>query len=208
MYLERILGTSTKVGVLNVLVNNPEKSYVEKDLAREAGAAVSEINRQMPELVASGLVRLERVGRTKVYAFNKKHFLAASLGRLFKDLNDVYGEAAGKISKFAASHSRKLKAVILIGSVAKRRVRSDFVRAPSDLDLVFVVATEAEKEGLFTALVSYINREIGDAYGIVCYPVVLAEAEYVEALRRKDSFILAVQTEGVELHGRKPRRFG
>jgi len=74
VYLEKILGTGTKINVLSLLVNNPQKSYVEKDLAAEAGAAVSEINRQMPALVESGLVHLERVGKTKVYSINRQHF--------------------------------------------------------------------------------------------------------------------------------------
>jgi predicted nucleotidyltransferase len=191
-----------------VLINNPKRQYIEKDLAGEARAAVSETNRQMSELVASGLVRLERIGRTKVYSLNGKHFLAPSLSRLFKELNAVYREAAGKICKFATSHSKNIKAVLLIGSVAKQKVRSDIVTAPSDIDMVFVVENRMEKERVFQALIQYINAEISDAYGILCYPIVMTEKEYVDALKRKDAFVLSVQTEGVELYGRKPKRFG
>ncbi len=208
MYLERITGTGTKIGILNVLVNHPDKAYVEKDLAKAAGTALSETNRQMPDLVGSGLVRLERVGKTKLYSLNRKHFLVPALKRLFKDLNAVYLDASRKITEFAVSSSKSVEAVILFGSVAKRKVKSDLVKAPSDIDLVFVLKDESEKEKLFDSLVSYINNEISLAYGMVCYPVVMTKAEYVEALERKDAFILNVQSEGVELHGRKPRRFG
>jgi len=208
MYLEKILGTGTKVSVLNLLVNNPEKSYVEKDLAAEAGAAVSEINRQMPTLVESGLVHLERIGKTKVYAINREHFLIPSLEQLFRDLNKVYLDAARKIAKFAASHAKSLETVVLIGSVASGKVRSDIVKTPSDIDLVFVLENAEEKEGLFNALIAYINKEIGSVYGIVCYPLVLTRSEYIEALKKRDAFIIKVQSEGVELYGRKPRRFG
>lgn len=207
MYLEKILGTGTKVSVLNLLVNNPEKSYVEKDLARGAGAAVSEINRQMPTLVESGLVHLERIGKTKVYSINREHFLIPSLEQLFRDLNKVYLDAAKKIAKFAVSHAKSLEAVILIGSVAKGKVRSDIVKTPSDIDLVFVLENGGEKEELFNALIAYINKEIGSVYGVVCYPLVLTRSEYIEALEKRDAFIIKVQSEGVELHGRKPRRF-
>jgi predicted nucleotidyltransferase len=208
MYLEKILGTGTKVSVLNLLVNNPEKSYIEKDLAIEAGAAVSEINRQMPELVESGLVHLERVGKTKIYSINKEHFLVPSLEQLFRDLNKVYLDAARKIAKFAASHAKNLEAVILIGSVARGKVKSDIIKTPSDIDLVFVLKNGGEKEGLFNALIAYINKEIGSVYGIVCYPIILTRSEYIRALEKKDAFIIKVQSEGVELYGRKPRRFG
>lgn len=208
MYLEKILGTGTKVSVLNLLVNNPEKGYIEKDLALEVGAAVSEINRQMPELVESGLVHLERVGKTKVYSINKEHFLVPSLKQLFRDLNKVYLDAARKIAKFAVSHSKSLEAVILIGSVAKGKVRSDITKAPSDIDLIFILRSRRGKKELLDALIAYINKEIGLAYGIVCYPLMLTKNEYIKALERRDSFIIKAQSEGVELYGRKPRRFG
>ncbi|MEM3555485.1 MAG: hypothetical protein QXF56_02100 [Candidatus Micrarchaeia archaeon] len=208
MYLEKILGTSTKVSVLNLLVNSPDKRYIEKELARNAGAAISEINRQMPELVGSGLVHLERVGKTKVYSINRKHFLFRSLERLFKDLGKVYLEAAKRITAFAASHSKSLEAVILIGSVAKGKARSDIAHSPSDIDMVFILRNDEEKERLFNSLIDYINNEISLAYGFICYPLVMTRKEYVNALERKDGFITTVQTEGVELYGRKPRRFG
>lgn len=208
MYLEKILGTGTKINVLSLLVNNPQKSYVEKDLAAEAGAAVSEINRQMPALVESGLVHLERVGKTKVYSINRQHFLIPALKQLFRDLNKIYLDAAKKITKFAASHAKSLETVILIGSVAKGRVRSDMVKAPSDIDLVFVLKNAREKEKFFNALIEYINKEISSVYGIVCYPLVLTRSEYIGGLERRNAFIIKVQCEGVELYGRKPRRFG
>ncbi|MDO8340309.1 MAG: hypothetical protein Q7T16_06660 [Candidatus Burarchaeum sp.] len=208
LYLEKILGTSTKIAVLGVLVNNPEKSYFEKELANAAGAAVSETNRQMSELVGSGLVRLERTGKVKLYSINKSHFLVPSLKRLFRDLNAVYRDAADKICRFAVSSDQKLEAVILIGSVAKGNVKSDLISSPSDIDLIFIIADEHGKERLFDALISYINGEIVPVYGVVCYPILLTKNEYVARLEKKDGFIMRAQTEGVELHGRKPRRFG
>ncbi len=208
MYLEKILGTSTKIRVLSIMVGAPEKSYMEKDLAKAAGAATSEINRQMSDLVGGGLVRLERVGKTKIYSLNKRHFLIPSLKRLFRDLNAVYGDAASRLSKFAASSSNDVEAVLLIGSVARGKVKSDIVESPSDIDLVFILKNKKGKEKLFNSLISYINKEISLVYGIVCYPIVMSKNEYIEALKNKDEFILRVQSEGVELYGRKPRRFG
>ncbi|MEW5955042.1 MAG: winged helix-turn-helix domain-containing protein [Candidatus Micrarchaeota archaeon] len=203
MYLEGILGTGTKISILNALINAGGPK-LESVLARETGVSLSEINRQMPALVESGLVRLERAGRSKLYSLNEKHFLVKDLKKLFADLNDVFMAAAKKIAAFA-SKSKEVKAVVLTGSVAKRKVRSDLVKSPSDVDLVFVVS--GNKERLFDELVSFINSEITEQYGVACYPVVLTEEEYLKALKKKDAFIVKVQAEGIELHGRKPRRF-
>ncbi len=207
MYLERIIGTSTKVAALNVLLNSPERRFLESELAREAGAAVSEINRQMPSVVQTGLVNVERVGKGKLYQINEKHFLVPPLRKLFAGLNATYRKAAEKICRRAVSESKGLEAVILLGSAASGKVRSDITEAPSDIDMVFIVKNAAGKETLFNALVSYINGEIASEYGIACYPIVMARGEYLDALAKKERFILNVQNEGVELYGKRPKRF-
>ncbi len=207
MYLDRVLGTGTKVSLIGILIASLGRKYTESGLAKEAHVANSEANRQMKELVDSGLVRMERVGRSKMYSINESHFLVKPLRLLFQDLNNVYRQAAEKIAKFASS-SKDVEAVILLGSVAKGTVKQDFVSTPSDIDLVFVVKRRQAKEKLFDGLVGYINSEIAPAYGIVCYPIVVSREEYLEGLGKNEKLIVDAHAEGVELYGRKPRRFG
>jgi len=207
MYLEKIIGTSTKVAALNVLLNSPERRFLEYELAREAGAAVSEINRQMPSVVQTGLVKVERIGKGKLYQINGKHFLVPPLRKLFADLNATYRKAADRICKAAVSSSKGLETVVLLGSTAKGKVRSDLSEAPSDIDMIFIVKNAAEKETLFKSLVSHINGEIAGEYGIACYPIIMTKEEYLNALAKKERFILNVQNEGVVLYGKRPKRF-
>jgi|GEM_PF-714104 len=208
MYLEKIIGTSTKVAALNVLLNKPERRFLESELAREAGAAVSETNRQMPSLVQAGIVKVERVGKGKLYQINEAHFLVPTLKKLFSDLNATYRKAAEKMCRKAVAQRKGLETVILLGSAARGKIRSDISDEPSDIDIVFLVKNGKEKAPLFDSMISYINGEIASEYGIVCYPIVLSKDEYLDALAKKESFILNVQAEGVELYGKKPRRFG
>jgi len=46
MYLDKILGSKTKINLLSVLVAHPERSIVEYELAKEAEVSVSEVNWQ------------------------------------------------------------------------------------------------------------------------------------------------------------------
>jgi predicted nucleotidyltransferase len=208
MYLENILGSFTKINALNVLVNNPTSRFVEKDLAIASGASASEINRQMHALVGSGMVFLEIIGRTKVYSLNGGHFLVKSLQALFGDLNRVFNDAAKEIARFAVSFSGNLDCVILVGSVAVKKVREDLVDNPSDIDLVFVLKDGRDKASFLDSLLAFIEKDIVSKYGFTCYPVVISRKEYLAGLNEKNSFMLAVQNLGVELHGRKPKRFG
>jgi len=60
MYLDRILGSKTKVNALATLVSNPDKKFLESELSMESGTSVSEINRQLGDLLKVGIILMER----------------------------------------------------------------------------------------------------------------------------------------------------
>lgn len=49
MYLDKLLGSKTKVNLLSVLVSHPERSIIESELAKEAGVAVSYSGQSCPD---------------------------------------------------------------------------------------------------------------------------------------------------------------
>lgn len=202
MYLDRILGSKVKINILAALVAKPEASFVEKDLAIECGVSLSETNRQIKDLVNSGIVKMQRIGKSKVYQINKEHFLFATLQKLFKDLSYVYREIAEELVKFVKG-KYKLKAAILMGSLVKSAVREDIVEEPSDIDIIFVTD---EKARIKKDLISYINSEISTKYGIVVYPIVLSAEEYMRGLKDYP-LIIEAHAKGELLYGEKPRRF-
>ena len=155
MYLDRVLGSHTKVNALAVLVMNSQRSFLEVELAREAGSSVSEINRQMRDLVGSGLVRLERVGKGKNYRINRKHFLFRPLKDLLQELGVVYRRAASEIVGYVSKKFR-IQTAILFGSLARGSIRSDIVSEPSDIDIA-IVAPAKSIPTIRKALVSYVN---------------------------------------------------
>ncbi len=202
MYLQRILGSKTKINALATLVSNPKELYVEKDLARECGASLSEVNRQMPDLVDSGLVIMQRMANVKVYRINRDHFLFKPLERLLRDLVSVYREIAEQIVNFIIER-HKIEAVILLGSLRKESLREDIVKEPSDIDLLFVVE---EKRDVEKDLIGFVNKEISMKYGIAVYPIVLSKKEYVVGLEDSPLMIEA-HSRGELIYGEKPRRF-
>ena len=199
MYLDRILGSKTKINTLSVLLASPERSIIENELAKEAGASVSEVNRQIRDLVNSGLVIMERVGKTKRYHANSQHFLFNPLKNVFRDLEDIYREIAGKVVKFV-TEKHKIRVVILFGSLSRRRIRSDIVKEPSDIDVVVVTENRDEVKEVKKSLVEFVNSEIVPTYGIVAYPVVLSLEEYKSGLS-EDAFIIDVHARGEVLYG-------
>jgi len=206
MYLDKILGSKTKVNVLSVLVAHPERGVVENELAKEAGASVSEVNRQARDLVDVGLVIMERVGKSKVYRVNQQHFLFEPLKSVFRGLEEIYREVANKVAKFVAG-KYDVETVLLFGSLISRRVRSDFVKEPSDVDIMIVVKNKRQTDAVRKDLLNFVGSEIFPMYGINIYPIVLSVEEYLSGLA-KDAFIMDVHSRGEVLYGEKPRRFG
>lgn len=204
MYLDRIFGSKTKVNALAALVRNKDRKFMESELAEETGSSASEVSRQIGDLVNTGLVRMEKVGRAKIYTINAQHFLFRPLERLFEDLIKKYREAAGEIARFAAKNHR-VTAVILFGSLAKGKIRSDYVREPSDIDVV--VVAEGDAKAVRESLSDFIIHEISPKYGIISYPIVLSPEDYRKGLD-KHRFIMSVHSEGEVIYGRKPRKFG
>jgi predicted nucleotidyltransferase len=205
MYLDRILGSKTKINILATLVNADDKEFVESELAREIECSLSEVNRQIIDLVNCGLVKIKKVGRAKVYSINKKHFLFRPLKSLFKDLVKIYKKAAKEITRFVTSRY-KVFTVILFGSLAKGRIRSDFVREPSDIDII-IIARKDDVEKIKKALINFIDKNILPKYGIVAYPIVISLEEYKNSLSYHDAFIIDVHANGEVLYGEKPRIF-
>ena len=206
MYLEGVLGSKTKVNLLAVLVQSPDKGVIESELARLAGASASEVNRQIGDLVAVGLVSLVRVGRSKVYQVNVGHFLFEPLRLLFRSLGEVYRDIGVGVAGFVGGLDG-VRAVILVGSTVSGRVREDYVGEPSDVDLVIVVDAGVYVEGVKDEVLRYLGAEVFPVYGVNVYPIVLSKDEYSEGLSG-DAFIATVHSEGETLYGEKLRRFG
>jgi len=203
MYLDRILGSGTKVNALSTLVQRSDMEFMESELAREIGSSVSEVNRQMGDLVGVGLVRMRREGKGKFYSINRKHFLYSPLRSLLRNLEDVYREAARQIAGYAAKR-RGLVSVILFGSLAKGKIRSEYAKQPSDIDIVVVV--DRDKDRMKKELARFIEEKTTETYGIMVYPIVLTREEYVKGLE-KDHFVIDVHAQGEVIYGEKPRRF-
>jgi len=206
MYMDKILGTKTKINTLSVLVAQPERSIIENELAKEAGVSVSEVNRQVKDLVNAGLVIMERTGKAKVYRVNRQHFLYEPLRSIFRSLEDIYREIANKVTKFVVK-KHKVEAVVLFGSVATGKIRSDFVKEPSDIDIMVIVKDKSQIKAVKKDMLGFVSSEIFPAYGINAYPIVLSVQEYLSGLA-KDMFIIDVHSRGEVLYGEKPRRFG
>lgn len=207
IYLGKILGSETKIKLLFVLINDPQASYMEKELAKDSKSSISEVNRQISDLVNAGIIAMQRIGKMKTYSINRKHFLFLPLQKLFVGLNKIYRRITQEIRDVTTKKFKHIQAIILIGSLAQGRVREDIIKGPSDIDLLFITKKDENIKEVKKFLLDYINKEISLKYGIILYPFIISQQEYLKRLGKKDPFILETYTKGEIIYGKKPRRF-
>lgn len=207
IYLGKILGSETKIKLLFVLVNNPQALYMEKELAKDSKSSISEVNRQISDLVNAGIITMQRIGKMKTYSINRKHFLFLPLQKLFVDLNKIYRRITQEIRDVTTKKFKHIQTIILIGSLAQGRVREDIIKGPSDIDLLFITKKDENIKEVKKFLLDYINKEISLKYGIILYPFIISQQEYLKRLGKKDPFILETYTKGEIIYGKRPRRF-
>jgi predicted nucleotidyltransferase len=207
MFLDRILGSKTRVDILAFLTANSTQSFVERELALRTNHSFSEVNRQVGALVESGLAQMQKVGKSKNYSINKNHFLYKPLSRLFLDLNKVLETAAKKTTKFLLKrHEKSVFCVLLVGSVASGTARQDIISNPSDIDIIIVFKNSsfqnAKKE-----IIHFASNELLNSFGVLARPLFFSLKDFQKGLKEGNPFILNALNKGVLLHGRKPRQF-
>ncbi len=61
---------------------------------------------------------MQRIGKTKIYSVNRKHFLSIPLRKLFVDLNKIYKSIAQQIRDVTTKKFKYIQTIILAGSLA------------------------------------------------------------------------------------------
>lgn len=175
------LGSSAKVRLLRLLLLD-SKPKSGRALAREVGMSHAQVLRVLAELSASGLVRVERIGRTHAYSAQRKALPVTELLRpLFERERALPDEAARRI---AAAIKTSTIAISMFGSVAKREDQPE-----SDLDLVFVVRAASDRRALeneLTGRVATLASELGLRIG----PYVITRPDLERRFHAKDRFVL------------------
>ncbi|MCS4541424.1 MAG: nucleotidyltransferase domain-containing protein [Euryarchaeota archaeon] len=139
--MEKIIGTKTAIRILSLLLKNPQKEYKEIELIRGSnvgkGAGADAINK----LSSLGILKIKRVGKTKIVSLNILNPITFSLRQLF-DQHKFISLPENKVSAISLFREfvyNQPKAIVLFGSLA-----AGTYDEKSDIDLL--VITDDEKE--------------------------------------------------------------
>ncbi|MDI6655590.1 MAG: nucleotidyltransferase domain-containing protein [Candidatus Hydrothermarchaeota archaeon] len=115
---------------------------------------------------------------------------------MVSDVNKKLREAYEEFSKEAKERlGDKLISLVLYGSVAKGRARSE-----SDIDVFAVVSDVDAKENLFDIAAEFLKG------GVLFSVMVETPSKFRELQKAGSPFISSIFREGVILHGRRSKR--
>lgn len=155
--MESIIGTKTAIKILSHLLKNPEKEFKETELIKNCdvgkGAGAEAINR----LSSSNILKLKKVGKTKIVSLNATHPVAFSLRVLFGRYRylSLPQSKISAISLFREKVYDRSKAIVLFGSLAAGTSGED-----SDIDLLVITDNEKENNKARKEVSEYTGEKI------------------------------------------------
>lgn len=174
--LSDALFTETQQKVLGLLYGQPNRSYYTKEILRLTGMGVATIKRELDRMLASGILRMTRIGNQHHYQANPQC--------------PIYGELIGIVKKtFGVTEvirqaleplAGKIEWAFVFGSVASGKET-----ATSDIDLLIIgEAGFAEVVGALYPVQETLGREVN--------PKIYRKEEWTRMKTAKDAFITEV----------------
>lgn len=177
---EDLLGNKTKVRVLRIMFEYPDKTFSEHELSRFTHVPQPTIHRNMGDLVNSNLVVFSRMGKMNLFSLNRKSVLYKALGQFLQAERGLLAELE-KVITDAFEHEDGIIAVNLYGSFAKGLERSD-----SDVDIIVVATDDADMEAI-NERVEELGRLVHAQFGNALSCTVKRKKELKE-IRRKQIY--------------------
>jgi len=167
----------TRLAILALLLDQPERKLYLRQIVRLTGAAQGGVQRELDFLVRSGILLKTREG-------NLAYFQANRTAPIFEELCGLVRKTAGLPELLLTAllpHASLIKRAFVYGSVARGEEG-----ASSDVDLMVIGDVSFfDVVAAVSPLQQTLGREIN--------PTVFDFAEYARRLRAKDSFLTRVE---------------
>ncbi len=83
MPLEKLFGSKTRAKLLGLFFENPDKSYYVREITRVIEEQINSVRRELTNLNALGLVKIENYENKVYYSANTKHPFARPMTEIF-----------------------------------------------------------------------------------------------------------------------------
>ncbi len=172
-FLEDLLGSKAKVGVLRMLFKYRPKTFTGRELAESTGTLThTGVRRALRELQAANLIKLEYHGRSNLINLNTDSYVYDVLQTLFNEEAKTFYSFTQELRKCVPGD---VVSCAIFGSVASGMEKPD-----SDVDVLFITDNkEIVRRFIEEKLQFFVKR-----YGNVIAPYIMSGSEF---LRKKNT---------------------
>ena len=130
--IDSLFGSKTRVKLLHLFLNNPEKSFYVREITRMIDEQINSVRRELANMVSVGIVQQDAIDNKLYYSVNDDYPYIKPLAAIFSDKNTEGGAgAAGGVSwEDSLGRMRGLKLAIISGKLV--------VGSSSAVDLLLV----------------------------------------------------------------------
>ena len=151
---EHLFGSKTRVKLLSLFLNNPDRAYYVREITRKIDEQINSVRRELSNLLSIGIIRSDSSNNRLYYEVNQKYEYYTELRRIFTDL-PIKNKALGE-NKEEEQLARKLRGT---GTVQLAFLTGSFVRdAHIGIDLIVVGDVNRSK---VAKVVAELEKEVG-----------------------------------------------
>ena len=130
--IDSLFGSKTRVKLLHLFLNNPEKSFYVREITRMIDEQINSVRRELANMVSVGIVQQDAIDNKLYYSVNEDYPYIKPLAAIFSDKNTEGSRASvGGVSwKDSLGRMRGLRLAIISGKLV--------VGSSSSVDLLLV----------------------------------------------------------------------
>jgi predicted nucleotidyltransferase len=166
-YLEKLLGSKTKIKTLRAAFRFPGKSFTTRELSKLAGVSHTGVLKALGDLEEMNILHVETHGRANAVRLNEESFLAQHLQHIFKLERETVSHLVEDIGKSFSGF--EAASIALFGSLAKGDGGPR-----SDIDLLIITEDKNGAEERTGAL----QEKLAWKFGSSVSPHILSPREF------------------------------
>ncbi len=182
MPLEKLFGSKTRAKLLALFFENPDKSYYVREITRVIEEQINSVRRELTNLSALGLVKIENYENKVYYSANMKHPFARPMTEIFSRKIDSKTQETVKTE---AQRSTWEDYVRPVANLIKALVVTNRIPGQDGLDLLIIGDDEQRK---LTRWAEVVEKRMGKPLNYA----IMTRDDYIYRKSVRDKFLAAV----------------
>ena len=178
--IDSLFGSKTRVKLLHLFLNNPEKSFYVREITRMIDEQINSVRRELANMVSVGIVQQDAIDNKLYYSVNEDYPYIKPLAAIFSDKNTEGGMGvASSVSwKDSLGRMRGLRLAIISGKLV--------VGSSSAVDLLLV------GDGMSAVTIKNLVKKIEKDRKIEINYAVMSYDDFYYRMSVKDRFIMDI----------------